>query len=140
MRFPLRRFYQDERQTLGTLMVGAMTLFTIELPWRHNQPTFSCIPAGRYRMTIVDVGEEKRIRLDGAGLQGERTLINIEVSNYASELKGCIGLGMGVSVYGGVPGFTYMTTHSGDAYKIFNDEIEQRIDSGVDCWLEIEDL
>ena len=140
MRFPLKRFYQDERQTLGTLMVGAAALFTIELPWRNSQPSLSCIPEGRYRMTIVDVDGEKRIRLDGAMIRAERTLINIEVSNYAAELAGCIGLGLGVCVRGDIPQGIYMITNSAKAYEIFSGEIVQRIDSGVSCWLEIDDV
>lgn len=139
MRFPLQRFYDDERQTLGTLMVGAAALFTIEPPPRNNQPNLSCIPEGRYMFGLEEVGDKKVIRLkSGGGLYGERTLINIEVANYARELEGCIGLGLGVSVNGDVRNGSYMTTRSADAYAILLEMLEG-LDPKVDCWLEIDD-
>ncbi len=141
MRFPLRRFYQDERQTLGTLTVGAVTLFTIERPWLENQPNVSRIPAGRYRMTIVDVGVEKRLRLDGAPLRGERTLINIEVANYASELEGCISVGRGTQSFGQFQRSLFMVTDSREAYAFLFGEVAKRIDfgEGVACWLHVDE-
>lgn len=98
MRFPLRRFYQDERQTLGMLAIGPVTIFTIERPWVNNQPFKSCFPAGVYPMNIIG-GPSEKIRL-GHVLPplngGERTLLNIEIANWARQLEGCVGVGMGV--------------------------------------------
>ncbi len=141
MRFPLRRFYQDERQTLGTLTVGEVTLFTLERPWLENQPNVSRIPAGRYRMTIVDVGDKKSIRLDGAGIRGERTLINIEIANHVVELQGCIGVGRGVMISGAPVGRLYALWDSQRAYRILFDEVAKRVDfgEGVACWLHVDD-
>ena len=138
MRFPLRRFYQDERQTLGTLTVGATTLFTIEPPPRNNQPNLSCIPEGRYRMTIVDVDGEKRIRLDGAMIRGERTLINIEVANFASELGGCIGVGEGVQAQS-LSNHLFMTTDSQAAWDRLLAKLAQLEVTDVVCTLQISD-
>lgn len=99
MYFPHRRFYQDERQTLGTLLVGSRTIFTIEPPWVQNQPFQSCIPEGDYWFEHVNIGTEEdpkmRVRLhDVPG----RCFINMEVANYATQLHGCIGAGLGVSM------------------------------------------
>lgn len=139
MRFPLQRFYQDERQTLGTLKVGAVTMFTIERPWLGNQPNVSRIPEGRYMFGLEAVEDRQVIRLKtGGGIYGERTLINIEVANYARELEGCIGLGLGVSVHGDVRNGAYMTTKSADAYAILLEMLEE-LDPKVDCWLKIDD-
>ncbi len=137
MRFPLRRFYQDERQTLGTLTVGAVTLFTIERPWLENQPNVSCIPDGDYRITIVSVEGDRRIRLEGPGIPDERTLINIEVANYARELEGCIAVADGIILTDLPDGPYYSLWESKAAYSRFYDEIYKRVKKNVVCTLQI---
>ena len=139
MRFPLRRFYQDERQTLGTLTVGAVTLFTIERPWLENQPNVSCIPAGPYEIKLVWVDNERKLRLAGACIPSERTLINVEVANYASELEGCIGVGEGVTARGFVPDRQYMVTESAAAYELLLSKLSTLTDSSIACTLQISD-
>ncbi len=63
--------------------------YTIELPWKHNQPRISCIPEGRYRVV-----QRSSLRL-GKHLHltdvPERSLILIHPANNAlQEIKGCI--------------------------------------------------
>ncbi len=137
MRFPLKRFYQDERQTLGTLTVGATTLFTIERPWLENQPNVSRIPEGHYKITIPLVGGEEKIRLEGFCIPSERTLINIEVANYARELKGCIAVGDGIILTDLPAGPYYSLWESKAAYSRFYDEIYKRVKKDVVCTLQI---
>ncbi len=134
MRFPLRRFYQDERQTLGTLTAGSVTLFTIERPWLQNQPHVSCIPPGDYKITIIQIGAEEKIRLEGGCIPSERTLINIEVANRAEQLEGCIGVGCGVRLEDAVNGI-YMATDSRRAHN----RLFQEIAEDVVCTLQISD-
>lgn len=98
MRFPLHRYYEDERQTLGMIGVGAKTLFTIERPWVHNQPFNSRFTDGTLKMKAIEIEGKRKVRLERAtGVRQERTLLNIEVANWASELHGCVGIGLGVS-------------------------------------------
>lgn len=68
---------------------GSLLCYTIELPWRNNQPQISCIPEGRYELI-----KRYSLRL-GHHLQIEqvpgRDLILIHSANDAlKELKGCI--------------------------------------------------
>lgn len=75
---------------------------TIELPWRNNEPKYSCIPAGQYDVTIQYSARFKRdlYRLDDAQT-APRSAILIHVGNFAGDMRkglrsdflGCIGLG-----------------------------------------------
>jgi len=139
MRFPLKRFYQDERQTLGTLTVGEVTLFTIERPWLQNQPNVSCIPPGDYGMKLVEAGDKTRIRLSGGCIPAERSLINIEIANHANELEGCIGVGEGVSMSRWVPDCLFMVTESRAAYDVLFLRLQRLAETGVVCTLQLSD-
>lgn len=74
--------------TFGTLKLGAFTCFTLELPWKNNQRTISCIPEGKY---LARLGTFKPdIELLGVP---DRSAIEIHRANLASELRGCIAVG-----------------------------------------------
>lgn len=143
MRFPLRRFYQDERQTLGTLAIGPVTIFTIERPWVNNQPFASCFPEGRYDMELIEIDGREKVRLhpNRHDTEQERTLLNIEISNWARQLKGCVGVGMGVRrdpKRSGLHGDTvYATTDSKIALGRLLTEMKKWPD--VPMFLEVED-
>ena len=73
----------------------------IEQPWRDNKPFASCIPAGLYALLpwstekYPDVwafygGEVGLYKSQG----GARYACLIHVANYASQVSGCLGLGM----------------------------------------------
>ena len=109
MRFPLRRFYTDVAQTLGMLEIGQRKIFTLENGWLNNQPNRSCIPEGDYPMEVIRIAGVEKVRLSGP--EPERTLINIESSNYATELLGCIATGMSVGLVPGAGGIFDRTTH-----------------------------
>ena len=141
MRFPLRRFYQDERQTLGILGVGQRTLFTIERPWIHNQPFYSRFPPGSFRMKPIEVERKRKVRLHQVGaVAAERTLLNIEVANWARQLTGCVGIGTAI-------GFDtnrsralapiYMVHDSREALTFLLEEMEQWPD--VTMYLDVTD-
>ena len=73
---------------------GLGLLYTIERPWRDNERSISCIPAGTYWLAIT------RSRRFGRPLPlvhdvAERSGIRIHPANYAHELEGCIALGLG---------------------------------------------
>ena len=144
MRFPLRRFYQDERQTLGTLSVGDLTLFTIERPWLHNQPFHSRVPPGMFRMKAIAIEGTLKVRLTELGDSGtviesidaivtvyppqERTLLNIEIANWAKQVAGCVGVGTAVGRDNNrsAPGRPiYMVHDSRDALDILLTEMKR---------------
>lgn len=63
--------------------------FTIELPWRKNEPGVSCIPEDRYELTERKSAKYgKHLLVNGVA---KRSLILIHPANDAAkELKGCI--------------------------------------------------
>ncbi len=48
----LFRIRRSSHGTEGIFAAGAFSCFTMELPWKDNRPNISCIPAGRYKVTI----------------------------------------------------------------------------------------
>lgn len=95
----LYRISHNDDGTPGYMRVMAHTLATLELPWRHNARTISCIPAGRY---LCELGTAPSYPLNYC-LRGvpDRDGIVIHSGNYAgdvsrgwqSDSKGCILLG-----------------------------------------------
>ncbi len=79
--------------TLGKLKVSnGLELITIERAWLNNQPFVSCIPDGHYQLEWDTTGRIRNVpRLRNVP---ERSQINIHAANLASELHGCIAVGM----------------------------------------------
>lgn len=96
-RLVLLRNYQDERVTLGDLLVyeGKKCIFkckTLELPWKENKSKVSCIPPGTYtaKFEYSNAFKQKLFELKGVS---DRSEIKIHVANFAKQLLGCIGVG-----------------------------------------------
>ncbi|MEO6129990.1 MAG: DUF5675 family protein [Ferruginibacter sp.] len=68
---------------------GNVLLHTIELPWCDNRHGVSCIPEGRYRLSMrYSLRRKTHLLLEGVP---GRSLILIHPANNAlAELKGCI--------------------------------------------------
>ena len=62
---------------------------TFELPWRQNARNVSCCPDGRYSIRRR-VGRPRLRLADVPGRDG----IEVHVANDATEIEGCIGVGM----------------------------------------------
>lgn len=92
----LRRLKDNRKATRGEMVVDGITLHTLEEPWRDNQKSISCIPAGTY--DVVPHGWEldspfrfKRVyRLLGTE---PRTAILIHAGNTVDDIEGCILVG-----------------------------------------------
>jgi len=88
----LIRYYMGHDCTRGVLVDGEFLLHTLELPWKGNQPNVSCIPTGVYKVTpysgsrFVDVYRVNDVP--------DRTAILFHIGNKASEIEGCILVGM----------------------------------------------
>lgn len=90
--------------TLGVLALpGGERLFTLELPWRDNEPRISCVPAGEYRLEPHSSGRHKNTwALVGdtvshcAEVGKRRCGILFDQANWAHELQGCIAVGVSV--------------------------------------------
>lgn len=104
----LTREDQSDQGTFGRLTCEALTLFTGELPWRENQSSISCIPAGTYN-ALVTFSPRFGRGLYLVGAVPSRTGIRIHPANFMGDkskgfhcqLNGCIALGERLGTMGG---------------------------------------
>lgn len=127
----LKRYTTDAPATLGTLTVdGSLHSDTIELPWRDNQPRISCIPAGRYRVTLEYSVHLKRATLRLQDVPG-RSGILIHPANHPDELEGCITLGKRYSRDG--------VMESRMAVEALEAKARAAMAKGEEVWIDVED-
>lgn len=100
-----RYCYCPYQGTFGKLMAPEFDLFTVEQPWRGNQPFASCVPEGVYDLVWVDSPhfgetvalENRDLRVfasqDDATEPGDRFACLFHSANLASQLQGCIAPG-----------------------------------------------
>jgi len=77
--------------TLGRIIIGCETFYTIERPWINNTPWISCIPSGSYICKRYS-SDKYRKTYEITNVPG-RTHILFHSANYANEVAGCIALG-----------------------------------------------
>lgn len=91
----ITRFALLPDRTLGKAVYGEHVFWTIEKPWRNNEPFVSCIPEGFYRL-----GRRNSPRFGPNVWEvlevPNRTHILIHVANTADDVVGCIGFGSSV--------------------------------------------
>lgn len=93
----LHRIVLLDECTLGVLAIDKIPFcFTIEKPWKNNAPGASCIPSGIYPVKWVMTQTAGNRNGRGLGVEDVpgRNLIRIHVANTASEVQGCIGVGL----------------------------------------------
>ena len=95
----LRYAYFSDR-TLGRLHYETHTFWTIERPWLNNERNVSCIPKGHYQMVRVDSPKFGPDMWEI--IVPDRSHILFHIANTASDILGCVGLGMGL--YGNLAG------------------------------------
>lgn len=97
----LTRYALFDDRTLGRLVVDEEVFYTVEKPWKNNQPFVSCIPAGRYTITK---GDSPRFGPNTWQVMDvpNRTHILFHVGNTADDVVGCIAVG--TNVYGNLDG------------------------------------
>lgn len=90
-RVRLARFAYTENGTYGRLSMGAFSCYSLELPWKNNEPRVSCVPEGLYEL---ERGWFKGFYENYAllGVAG-RWAIEIHIGNEAADTEGCILLG-----------------------------------------------
>jgi len=103
----LVRTDSNDEGTSGILVFGDTCLHTGELPWRDNQPNYSCIPTGKYVVQVRDspkygrvyhitgVRDRSYILFHQGNWFGDRTL------GYKCNVNGCILLGLKCGKLGG---------------------------------------
>lgn len=105
-RLVLQRFWNapDDKGLFGRMWFdGAPSKwwFTVEKPWKQNNPSISCIPKGTYALRHGTFNKGGGYSdLEFVSVAG-RENIEIHSANFAHELKGCIapGLGMDSGMY-----------------------------------------
>ena len=100
MRATLHRLEQGEEGTFGQLAAGPLRLFSLELPWRSNAPSISCIPPGAYGCILTLSPRFKRPLYLVGPVRG-RSGIRVHPANLSSQLNGCIALGEKLGQLGG---------------------------------------
>ena len=90
----------------GTLLIAGPRglipqCLTLENPWVENQPNVSAIPAGSYQCELIDSPSKGKV-YTVRNVPG-RTNILIHGGNTEVDTHGCILLGSGFGVLGGVP-------------------------------------
>lgn len=93
----LKRQTDDGTQTLGIFFFetidGTKTLGSLELPWKDNKQSISCIPKGTYKVTTTYSSKYKKdmwLINDVPNREGVR----IHGGNYYFQIEGCILLGL----------------------------------------------
>lgn len=108
MKIYLARMGSTPFGVFGALHFQGRSLFTVEKPWRNNQPMVSCIPLGEYRLlwrpTTTSVPDEFEGHTwymvgDTVGLEeGEKLRYRCAIhrGNTEKAVKGCIAPGTGL--------------------------------------------
>jgi hypothetical protein len=92
-RLVLERVYLPT-ETLGSLYRNEVMLCkTMELPWKDNQRSISCIPEGTYRVISQPPKADRPYSYFRLPNVPGRSGILIHKISYVSGLKGCIGVG-----------------------------------------------
>lgn len=93
----LKRMIDTGVETLGAWSYaqytgGIVTLISLELPWKDNTKSISCIPAGIYKVTTTYSNKYKRRMWQVQDVEG-RSGIRIHSANFFDDIEGCISLG-----------------------------------------------
>lgn len=91
----LRRFGQTAAATYGELCTegGWKICLTLEEPWRENQRSVSCIPAGTYKM-FKRLSPSRGVFVWELKDVPGRSNIQIHVGNKLEDTEGCILVGL----------------------------------------------
>jgi hypothetical protein len=96
--------------TEGVILIDGEVFLSLELPWRDNEPSYSCIPEGSYLCKwwkspskgfcyrIYNVPDRDYILIHSATFAGDRK------RGFLSDLRGCITLGKTRGTYKGQRG------------------------------------
>lgn len=130
----LTRYYSNQEQgTFGELSIGGEFIcFTVEQPWNDNIPYKSCVPTGTYKLipfnspahgfTWQFENPELNVFTQQTRRKSDRFACEFHVANYADNVQGCIGPGMGRATNEG----RKMVTNSAKAMAHLRAEFKRR--------------
>jgi hypothetical protein len=96
----LIRIDQTDAGTFGLLVTAGGWWYTMELPWKDNERSVSCIPCGEYNV-VKTYSQRFERDLYILGHVTDRDGIRIHPANKVSQLEGCIALGNRMGTVGG---------------------------------------
>lgn len=92
--FQIVREKDNGRFTRGDLLTdGRHLCYTLELPWKDNLPSISCIPVGTYPVVIAWSNRFQQLMPRLIGVEG-RSGILIHQGNTSHDTEGCILVGL----------------------------------------------
>ncbi len=100
MMHAILRQITDHQGTVGSLTIGDLRLFTLELPDRNNASNRSCIPPGKYPVRWTRSPRLKKYTYEILSVPG-RAGIRIHGGNFAGDTsKGYISHSLGCPLLG----------------------------------------
>lgn len=126
----IRRFAYFPDRTIGIATFGDRSWYTIENPWLENRVNLSCIPEDCYQMVRVNSPKYGPDTWEIANVPG-RTHILIHKANWANDVLGCVGFGMGL--FDNLEGVTNSARAVGAFYEetVNLDTLKVRVCSGI---------
>lgn len=120
----LQRWAYTKHGTFGTLYDedSGFMCFTVERPWKDNEPNVSCIPCGAYAMKLSFFNKGNYPAYEIESVPG-RTAILIHVANTMEDVIGCIGVGKDIAYINGL----WAVRSSHVAYSEFMDSMGDRL-------------
>lgn len=99
MRVLLERFCAAPHTTIGILTIPdeGFWCYTVENPWKDNEPYVSCIPAGWYPFRFGHYNRGDYNAYEICDVPG-RSSVKIHLGNVAQDVQGCVVLGMELGV------------------------------------------
>lgn len=101
MNITLKRTQFLANCTMGQIsLTDGTVIYSLELPWKDNQKDISCVPPGVYNLipyTSPKHDSTWYLENESLGVGGngaERSFCEIHSANWASQLEGCIALGL----------------------------------------------
>jgi len=103
----LIRTTTSDQGTGGMLIMNNFSCYTLELPWRDNRQSISCIPPGEYKVIqrispkygkiywVTKVPNRSYILIHSGNYAGDRS------KGYKTHVAGCILLGQKMGTLGG---------------------------------------
>lgn len=125
----LKRTVFTKESTIGPLIIdGGLECFILEPPWKDNKPDISCIPPGRYRITLC-LSPSRGYVVPLLHAVPGRSEIEIHIGNWPQDTKGCL-------LPGRVAGADYVA-RSALAFNLLVTRIKSAIDQPQGVWIEI---
>jgi len=129
----LIRDMADAEVTFGVLSLPwcDVKIRTLELPWRDNANSVSCIPGGLYGLAPVysrTFGHILAVRN-----VPERSLVRVHAGNHTGHTHGCILTGKRTGTFQGRP-FIF---NSRDALRVIVSNVQALYAQGGECQLEV---